>query len=125
MMDLKPTQRMTIDASLLRAQRMRVVEGSTEPLPVEVAFMCICCKAVFDEDTGRCERDGRQVLPFARLALPVIGGGQAFYAQDPTMPLDAAGLMNAPNWEPCEDETTAAFELGLDLSEELELIWVG
>jgi len=108
---------MIIDASLLRAQQMRVRQSAEEPVPVEVAFLCICCKGVFDEDIGRCPKDGRNVLPFARLALPVIGEGQVFYAMDPTLPIDAVGFLELPD-EVYESQKTEEFRSGLDPSQE-------
>ena len=96
-MHLKPTDTMIIDGSLLRAQRMYDLTSREEELPVEAVFMCMCCRAVYAEDIERCPRDGRNVLPFARLALPVIGGGEVFYAEDPTLPVDAVGLMRVDN----------------------------
>lgn len=120
-MDLKATDTMIIDASLLRAQRMYMNCEQTDELHIETAYLCICCRGVYAENVGRCPKDGRNVLPFARLALPVIGGGEVFFADDPTLPVDAVGLMHLD--DVYETERTHSFTKGLDLADD-ELLCV-
>ena len=53
-MDLKATDTMIIDASLLRAQRLFLECHSTNDLQIETAYMCICCRGVYAERIPRC-----------------------------------------------------------------------
>ena len=115
-MHLKPTDTMIIDSSLLRAQRMYIQHERDDELPLETAFMCICCRGIYDENIGRCPKDGRNVLPFVRLELPVIGGGEVFFAEDPTLPVDAMGLRLVET--EYATARTHAFTKGLDLDGE-------
>jgi hypothetical protein len=119
-MDFNPTKRMVIDASLLRAQRMRNLDGDCEDVPVAMAFVCICCRGVYSEHIERCPKDGRVVLPFARLGMPVISRGEAFYAQDPVLSLDDTNLLGQSFKADEEEAPTMAFTLGLCPDDEME-----
>ena len=118
-------QRIAIEPTLIRAQRLRDATGVADALPVQWANTCICCQAVYDDGPTRCPKKGGLIVPLARLGIPMVGAGTAYTREDPELEVDNTDLLGHPLDVDEDDMPTMQFTLGLVFDEDVPAHAVG
>ena len=118
-------QRIAIEPTLIRAQRLRQDAGEDEDLPIQWGHVCVCCHAMFEEGVDTCPKRGGSLVPLARLGIPMIGAGIAYVATDPELDVDNTDLLGQPLELDEDDMPTMQFTLGLVFDEDVPAHAVG
>ena len=111
-------QRIAIEPTLIRAQRLRHDSGIDDELPIEWDHTCVCCRAVYEEGATRCAKRGGVIVRLARLGIPMVGAGTSFMANDPELDVDHTVPLSNEDVYDEDDMPTMQFTLGLVFDED-------